>query len=484
MKIVSQSEETRVKMQFMESDDLIDSIPKVTFHGAVLTVTGSMHLVEAAGRKILLDCGLYLGQQPELRQRNREFPFTPKDIDAVVISHAHIDHCGNLPNLVRQGFTGPIFCTPATRDLLGVMLTDSAKIQRDEKPLVPPPSWSGPLCDLGDVARTIGHCVPLGYDEPGRVSPEIEVRLLNAGHILGSAIVTLGINTGGKDYRISFTGDLGRANIPFLNPPAPIPPSDLLICECTYGGKVHQPLDTLAEQLSDVIDRTVAQDGKVLIPAFSLGRAQIVVHYLQKWIHEGMIPKLPIYVDSPLVADIVNVYHQHLDDVTEDCRAVFEAERQHNSPVRYIRRWEESKRLTDDKTPSIIVASGGMLDAGRALYHLQQYVEDPRCCLVLVSYQAPGSLGRRLMQKGPTVYFLGKMWNKWADAVHLNGFSGHADHNDFLEMLTPLASQTGKVRLVHGEVEPAEILCHALRQVGFEDVAIPLRDETVLVEKK
>lgn len=491
--------------------------PTVTFYGAAQTVTGSMHLVETAGRKILLDCGLFFGNRSELRERNKTFPFAPAELDAVILSHAHVDHCGNLPNLVRQGFSGPIYCTTATRDLLAVMLADAAKIQEHDAPIAP--VLSSPLYTKTDTERTLDQCVSLPYGQTASLDGYGQLRLLDAGHLLGSAMVALRLQNAGQEYAITFTGDLGRQGLPFLHPPAPIPAADLLICESTYGGKVHQPVDELAENLALIVERTLNRGGKVLIPAFSLGRAQVAVHFLQKWISEGLLPRVPIYVDSPLVADIVEVYHRHPELLTEDSRAILQSQRTEGetfgvpfpnsgglesggrgsrrasntgsagaSPsqirtipasVQYLRSWQESREVGESREPCVIVASGGMLDAGRALYHLQQYIDDPRCSIVLVSYQAPQSLGHRLMQRGPTVFFMGKTWNKWAEVHALSGFSGHADHEDFSRILKPIADQTKHVHLVHGEVEQAEALAQGMKAWGFPRVGIPERKQTV-----
>jgi metallo-beta-lactamase family protein len=440
-----------------------------------------MHLVEAAGRRILLDCGLFLGNRSELRERNRQFPFDPAHLDAVILSHAHVDHCGNLPNLVRQGFAGPIYCTPATRDLLAVMLADAAKIQEEDAPITP--VLATPLYTHSDTDETLRHCVAVPYGRPVELGSHLQFCLSDAGHLLGSAMIALRVAQDGREYNITFTGDLGRPGLPFLHPPAAIPPADLLICESTYGGKTHQPLAELAAQLMEIIERTLDRGGKVLIPAFSLGRAQSVVHFLQKWIAAGLLPRVPIYVDSPLVADIVEVHRRHPHLLAEDSQAILHPADSDNpaSLVRYVRSWQESRELGESREPSVVVASGGMLDAGRALFHLRQYIDDPRCSVVLVSYQAPQSLGHRLLQRGPTVFFLGKVWNKWADVVALSGFSGHADHDDFLRSLTPLAGHTAQVKLVHGEIDRADALAQALRARGFTDVGIPERDETALV---
>jgi metallo-beta-lactamase family protein len=263
------------------------AVPTVTFWGAAQTVSGSMHLVEVSGRKILLDCGLYQGKREEARLRNAHFPFHAQQIDAVILSHAHVDHCGNLPTLVKKGFGGPIFCTPATRDLIALMLVDSAKIQEEEaahaniaRNYAHP--WVQPLYTRADVDAAVLQCVAIPYGQTAEVVPGATFKFADAGHILGSAMTHLTIRHAGRDSTLTYTGDLGRQGMPLLPPPAPVPPADLLVCECTYGGRTHQPIETAAQELCAAVQRTLERGGKALIPAFSLGRTQLVVHYLRR----------------------------------------------------------------------------------------------------------------------------------------------------------------------------------------------------------
>jgi metallo-beta-lactamase family protein len=438
-----------------------------------------MHLVEMGEHQVLLDCGLHLGPRSLARQRNSIFPFDPRALDAVVLSHAHIDHCGNLPNLVRQGYDGPIYCTPATRDLLAVMLADSARIQEEEASIarnidIADDMNGQPLYGQQDVDRTIRQCVAVGYDTPVSLPGDMQLRLLDAGHVLGSAITSLALRHSGKDRALCFTGDLGRAGLPFLHTPAALPPADLVVCESTYGGRSHQPLEQLAEQLAAVVTRTLNRGGKVLIPAFSLGRAQVVVYYLQEWMESGRMPRAPLYIDSGLAATIADIYRLHPDYLADG--TLHRLEEAPKGSVHYVRSLAESKALSQDPNPGILVASGGMCEAGRILRHLTKHIDDPRSTIVLVSYQAPQSLGHRLRERGPTVVFQGKKWNKWAEVVDLNGFSGHADHEELMRQMKPLAGRT-TVRLVHGDVEHATVLAKDLRRHGFEDVSLPVRGE-------
>jgi metallo-beta-lactamase family protein len=446
-----------------------------------------MHLVEVGGQRILLDCGRPAGPRPEFRRRATAFPFRPHEIDAVILSHAHMDHSGNLPHLVRQGFTGPIYCTPPTRDLVAVMLGDSARLQEDDARvlrILDGDNDNGHLQALisrEDVHRTVRGCVAVPYNEPREIGPRLSLRFADAGHILGSAMVSLAIGKNGQQQRVTFTGDLGRRGLPLLRDPAPVPEADLLISECTYGGRVHESLDRMMEELIEVVRRTIDRGGRVLIPAFSLGRTQMVVACLQEALDAGRLPRVPVYVDSPLAADVADVYRDHPEYLHEDAMGCLVPgdDQLGARVVRYIRDAAESKELAEDRQPCVIVAAGGMCEGGRILRHLKEHIDDPRSSVVLVSYQAPHTLGRRLLEPRPTVHFHGRDWNLWAEVIDLDGFSGHADQNDFLDFLGPLAGRTRHVRLVHGEPAQAEALADVLRQRGFTDVGIPEPGEQV-----
>ncbi len=465
------------------------SSPAVTFWGAARTVTGSMHLVEANGRRLLLDCGLFQGRRAESYRRNLDFPFRPHDVQAVVLSHGHIDHCGNLPNLVRQGFNGPIYCTPATRDLLTVMLADSAKIQEEDAAFLNRKRERGeprvePLYGRRDAHRTIKLCHGVPYERPFAVFPDVRVRFVEAGHLLGSAMVSLAIDGKGGERTVTFTGDLGRRGLPILRDPAPVPPADLLISESTYGGKVHDPVDLLADSLGAVVRRTAERGGKLFVPAFSLGRTQTVVYFLHQLIRDGKLPEVPVFVDSPLAAEATEVFRLHPEcfdeetaELLEDDPEVFGGRR-----VRYVHGVEESKELNGRRDPCVIIAASGMCEAGRIVHHLKYNLEDERNTVLIIGFQAPETLGRKLVEKRPEVRIHGRDVKVRAEVVVMNGFSSHADHNDFLAFLGPLAAQTKRVRLVHGEPDRAEALAKALREHGFADVGIPDRGETASCE--
>jgi metallo-beta-lactamase family protein len=454
--------------------------PALTFWGAAGGVSGSMHLLDSGRMQLLLDCGLHQGKREDARQRNARFPFHPDQVDAAIISHAHIDHCGNLPTLVRQGFRGRVYCTPPTHDLMRVMLRDSAKIQEEEaahlniaRNYAEP--WVQPLYTYADVDRALDRLVSVNYGQTMDLGDGVRFRFHEAGHILGSAMVHVAAPGPHRERSVTFTGDLGRRGVPLLRPTAPVPAADLLVCESTYGNRTHTALAATVEKLYAAVSATIARGGKVLIPAFSLGRSQLIIHFLQKGLRTGKIPKVPIFVDSPLAGQIAEVYRSHPDILHAEVRQA--VEEGHGilggDGVTYIRSFEASGELVLRPGPHIIIASSGMCDAGRIVSHLRQSVDDPRCAVILVSFQAPGTTGRKLLDPKPTLWIQGKEWNKWIEVVHLDGFSGHADQTDFTAYLGPLVGKVGKVRLIHGERDQADALTTQLKGMGFPDVAVP-----------
>jgi metallo-beta-lactamase family protein len=460
--------------------------PTVTFWGATRTVTGSMHQVEACGRSLLLDCGLFQGHRAEGLLRNRTFPFRPKDVDAVLLSHAHIDHCGNLPNLVLQGFAGPIYCTPATRALAGVMLGDAAKIQEEDAAYLNRKRERGepavePLYDGRHVYRTLLRLQAVPYDTPFAVAPGLEATFTDAGHLLGSAMVSLRIDGPAGERRLTFTGDLGRPGLPILRDPAPVPAGDLLISESTYGGHTHEPVEETAERLGEVVRRTAERGGKVLIPAFSVGRTQTIVYFIHQLRSAGRLPDVPIYVDSPMAVRATEVFRAHPECFDEETLRLLREQPDlfGEQTVHYVEKVHESIALNDRTGPCVIVSASGMCEGGRILHHLKHNIEDARSTVLIAGFQAPGTLGRRLVERRPTVRILGREVALKAEVVVLNGLSSHADHGDLLRGLGPLAAEGRRVRLVHGEPERAAALAEGLRGAGFSDVAIPDRGESV-----
>ena len=444
--------------------------------------------MEAGGFRLLLDCGLYQGRRQEAYQRNSRFPFAPKDINAVVLSHAHVDHCGNLPNLVLQGFNGPIYCTAATADLAKVMLADSGKIQEEDafhlnrnRPRGAPPIE--PLYTRDDANRMAKLFHGLPYDRPHSLNNDIEFRFVDAGHIIGSSMVTMTIRAGGRDHTLTFTGDLGRRGLPILRDPAPVPPATVLISESTYGGQVHGPVDELAGTLAAIVKRTVARGGKVLVPAFSLGRTQTLVYYFHELFQNKQLDPIPIYVDSPLASDATEVFRMHPECFDQETARLLQEDPDlfGGRLVRYLHSVDDSKQLNDKREPCVIIAASGMCEAGRILHHLKHHVEDPCTTVLLAGFQAPDTLGRKLLDKVEEVRIFDRIYHPKAEVITLSGFSSHADQKDFEAFLGPLAGKVQQVRLVHGEVERSEALARSLRQMGFAGVEIPDRGESVIL---
>ncbi|MFO0844966.1 MAG: MBL fold metallo-hydrolase [Gemmataceae bacterium] len=462
--------------------------PAVTFWGAARTVTGSMHLLEANGQSVLLDCGLFQGHRAEAYDRNWKFPFRAKDIDAVLLSHAHIDHCGNLPNLVKSGFTGTIWCTPATRALVAVMLGDAAKIQEEDANYLNRRREKGepkvePLYEGVHVYRTLLRLKAVPYDTPAKVGRGVTATFTDAGHLLGSAMVHVRIDTGAGERTLTFTGDVGRAGLPILRDPGPVPPAQLVISESTYGGHTHEPVEETAERLGEVVRRTAGRGGKLVIPAFAVGRTQNVVYFLHQLIQSGRLPDVPIFVDSPMSVRATEVYQAHPECFDEETLRLLQQypDLFGGRHVRYVEKQHDSVALNSHPGPCVIISASGMCEGGRVLHHLKQVIEDPRSTILIVGYQAESTLGRRLVERQPQVRILGRLFQVKAEVAVLNGLSSHADHPDLLRRLGPLAGTAERVRLVHGEPERAEKLAAGLREVGFTDVAVPDRGESVEV---
>ena len=356
------------------------------------------------------------------------------------------------------------------------MLEDSARIQESDAETSRVAAGHGgrpatrPLYKKSDVHDTVDQCIAVEYETPVAVNEGVEVRFIDAGHILGSAIVAVKLAHAGREYRISFSGDLGRRGLPYLREPSSVPPADLIICESTYGGKVHDTLEGMATKMSEVVKRTIARGGKVLIPAFSLGRTQIVLHYVRQWMAAGLLPRVPLYVDSPLAHEIAIVHDDHAASLAPEADEI---------PYAWLVSADDAWYRTTQREACIIIASGGMCEGGRIIQHLKHHIDDPRSSVVLVSYQSPNSLGAQLLLPQPTVRIHGRTCNKWIEVAQINGFSGHADQNDFAALLGGAAATTRHVRLVHGETPQMLALQGQLRGMGFADVGVPKREEVV-----
>jgi len=464
----------------------------IQFLGAAQTVTGSQHLISANGRRILLECGLFQGRRRESFERNRNLPFDAASVDAMILSHAHIDHSGNIPNLVRSGFEGPIYCTFATRDLCSAMLRDSAYIQEQDVAYVnkkraqrgePPVA---PIYSHADAVASLEQFFSVGYNRPISVAPGVTCTFLDAGHILGSAMVLLEVEEGAERARLLFTGDLGRRDLPILRDPTPAPPVDVLITESTYGDRLHPPPPEAERQLRGLIAETCSAGGKVIIPAFAVGRTQEIVYSLHQLTLGGAIPEVPVFVDSPLAVNVTDVFRLHPECYDEELRE-FIAQDRHPDPfgfdrLRYIRNVEDSKALNRLEEPAIIISASGMCEAGRILHHLKNNIPDPRNAVLIVSWQAPHTLGRRLVEERPEVRIFGREYPLRARVEVINGYSAHADREELLRWARPILSEVRQVFVVHGEVGPARALAEGLRQSGATWVKVPaLGDEYELM---
>lgn len=451
---------------------------ELLFHGAAGEVTGSMHMLRVDGRWIALDCGLFQGRRSESEEKNRIWPVPPAEIAAVVLSHAHIDHTGRLPKLVKDGFSGRIVATPATRDLSAIMLPDSAHIQEEDanyinkkraaKGLAP----IEPLYAYEDALAAVRQYETVSYERWFEVLPGVDVRYRDAGHMLGSAIVELRVGSGAGARTICFTGDLGRPNTPILRDPAPLPPCDLLIAESTYGARVNETVAGAKEQLIEIVRRTYERGGKLVVPAFAVGRTQTLVYFLHEAMVARQIPRYPIYVDSPLAVDATSVFKLHPECYDAQARAfhAVTGDILGQDYVTYIRDVNESKALHGRKQACTIISASGMCEAGRIRHHLKNNVTNDRNTILLVGYQAADTLGRRIADGAKTINLFNESYPVNAEVAQIHGFSGHADQADLLHMLTPLADRAKRVFLVHGELEQSGALKPLLEQAGFEQV--------------
>jgi metallo-beta-lactamase family protein len=455
----------------------------IQFLGAAQTVTGSQHLISVNGSNILLECGLFQGKRRESFERNRNLPFDAAGVDALILSHAHIDHSGNIPNLVRSGFQGPIYCTFATRDLCSAMLRDSAYIQeRDVEYVNKKRARNGeapvePIYTHADAIASLKHFVSVGYGRPVPVAPGVRCTFLDAGHILGSAMILLEIEEDERRIQLLFSGDLGRNHMPILRDPTPAPRADVLIIESTYGDRLHAPHEEAEQRLLNLIGKTHAQGGKVVIPAFSVGRTQEIVYSLHRLASAGELPDVPIFVDSPLAVSVTEIFRLHPECYDEELQD-FLAQDRHPDPfgferLRYIRNVEDSKALNVLEGPAIIISASGMCEAGRIQHHLKHTVGDPHNAILIVAWQAPHTLGRRLVEQQKVVRIFGQEYRLRAHVETINGYSAHADQKGLLDWVRPIAPDLQHVFVVHGDPGPARALSDELSRLGARDVVPP-----------
>ncbi len=455
---------------------------RIHFHGAARTVTGSQHLLEINGARLLLECGLFQGRRADTYARNLHFPFEPRSVDAVVLSHAHIDHSGNLPNLVKQGYEGPIYVTPATRQLTAVMLRDSGHIQesdaefvnrkraaRGEEPIEP-------LYTQADAERVAEYLTEIEYDQPFEPVPGVVARFIEAGHILGSAAVSLEIEEKRRKIRFWFSGDIGRRRLPLLRDPVLPDGVDYLLMEATYGDKAHRDPEQAFVEFRDVVKRTAARGGKVIIPAFAVGRTQELVYNLNRMMTSGDVPRLPVYVDSPLAVNASDVFRKHSQYFDEETRQ-FVMEAHHPAldfkMLTYIRSVDESKALNDRKDPMVIISASGMAESGRILHHLKNNVENPINTVCIVSWQAPDTLGRRLADREQQVRIFGEVYSRRAEIATIGGLSAHAGQDLLAEYALASNGRLKQAFLVHAEEKSALALKEKLRENRLDRVSFP-----------
>lgn len=455
---------------------------KLTFYGAARSVTGSKHLIETeTGKKILLDCGFFQGRRQESFEKNSQFPFDPKEITSLVLSHAHIDHSGNLPTLIKMGYKGQIFATPATRDLCEIMLQDSGHIQEtdaeyfNKRPYLKAIKPITPLYTIQDAINTMHSFHPVKYHQPFWLHRDVEGVFYNAGHVLGSALTVLRIKEGNEVVKIGFTGDLGRKGLPILKDPEYLDELDYLITESTYGDRLHDPIENSRKQLAVAINRTIRRGGKIIIPAFSLERTQELVYDLHLLTDQKIIPEIPIYIDSPLSSNITEIFKRHPECYDQETREMFS---KHNKnpfgfgKLRYTRTAEESKKLNEVRQPCVIISASGMCEAGRIRHHLRNNISDPKNTILIVGFMAENTLGRRLVEKKPFVKIFDQMYPLRAEVVVLNSFSAHADREDLLGFIRNIKGLK-KVFIVHGEEGQSMALANTLREWGRFAVEVP-----------
>jgi metallo-beta-lactamase family protein len=459
------------------------------FHGAARVVTGSMHIVGVGGRRLLLDCGLFQGRRAEADAINRTLDFDATAIDAVILSHAHIDHCGNLPSLLKAGFRGRIYATPATRDLVAYLLMDSARLQENDLEHVnrvrrrEGQSPLTPLYTEDDVPPVLRRFVTLGYDEPFEPLPGVVAHFRDAGHILGSAMVALDVTEGDLRRRLVFSGDLGRPGLAIIRDPEFVTGADYVIMESTYGDRLHAHGVDATEQLEAIVHQAQERQGVLLIPAFALGRVQELVFRLNLLAEAGRLPPLDVYVDSPLAADVTQVFRLHPECFDDAMRQALMDESDHDplgfKRLRYLRDAGDSKKLNDLHQPALIVSPSGMCEGGRILHHLRNRLGDPRTTVLFVGFQAEHTLGRRLLDGDTTVKIYGEPVDVRARILRADSYSAHADKGELLAWFDAVAA-AGQVKhtfLVHGEMPAQESLATALEAHGAARVDIPVRGQ-------
>jgi metallo-beta-lactamase family protein len=461
---------------------------QIEFAGAAREVTGSCHILRIGGKTVLLDCGMFQGRRSETRAKNAELPLPVAEIDAIVLSHAHIDHSGRLPLLAAHGYRGPIYCTSATRDLCAIMLADSAHIQEKDAEFLARrnEAAAAPLYTTRDAVTAVERMIGLPYDTAFDVVPGVRATFTDAGHILGSASVVLDCVDVGTSKRIVFSGDVGRAGLPIIRDPAPPGGgADVVLLESTYGNRDHPSVAGARDELARIVTETAARGGRILIPAFSVGRTQEIVYDLHVLARESRIPQIPIYVDSPLAIDATSVFATHpevfdrSEDLVQRVQDLF-----HFLQVSYTREASESKALNTRHGPMVIIAASGMCEAGRILHHLAHGASDPRNTILIVGFQAEHTLGRRIVERAPVIKVFNAQIPLRARVEVLNGYSAHGDRQELQRWLDAVraggaAGRAPTVYLVHGEPEAQDAFAGQLSRAGYPSVQSPERHAVV-----
>jgi len=436
---------------------------KIKFLGAAQNITGSKHLIQTQGYNLLLDCGLYQGKRSESNIQNNTLPFTASSIDAVILSHAHLDHCGTLPVLVREGFEGKIYCTGATAEIAKYIMLDSAEIQKQDSEylnnhIANPEEEISPIYTEYDVEKVFEHFEIVEYFKQSKkwtsLNENIRFKFYDAGHILGSAIIFLEIKENNETKTLAFTGDIGREQSPILCSPENIAEdTQTLIAECTYGDRLHKPISDATADFEEVVKTAIKNKGKIIVPAFSLGRTQDIIYILHKLLDKKEILSLPIYVDSPLAENITEIFPNYIKDFNNNLRKDFPSG---ESPfminnLTYVKSAEESKALNAKEGPIMIISASGMMEGGRVLHHLKHNIENPQNIILITGYQAENTLGRKIQNGQSSVKIFGKDYNVRAQVKTLNEFSAHADQNDLLSYISKIKNLK-KLFLVHTEL--------------------------------
>ncbi len=448
--------------------------------GAALEVTGSKHLLTVDDQRYLIDCGMFQGHREESYLKNMKLPFDPSQLAAVILTHAHFDHSGNLPSLVKNGFDGNIYSTPATRDIANLIMMDSAHIMAKDyewlKRKATDKKAYEPIYDQNDALQTINQFMTVNYRRPFTLGEGVRCEFFDAGHILGSSVAVLTIKRDGQEVKLAMTGDLGRGGMPIIRDPEEIPDVDYLLCEGTYGNRLHDPIEDAKRQLAEVVRETVAKGGKLIIPAFAVERTQELIYFLHLLKDERKIPDLDIFVDSPMAVNATAIFRVHQECYDQQTHEAFL--QHHKNPfgfagLRYVSDINESKALNQRTTPCIIISASGMCEAGRILHHLKNTVADSRNTILVVGYMAENTLGRAIAERRPEVSIFGSKYPLKARVKILNTFSAHADYEDIKRYIGQLDLQRlRKVFLVHGEKEPLEHLRGELEGIGVAAVQI------------